>query len=95
MTAIRMIDCLLRNPLPRRFLATGASASVRGDGIGGGGGGGAVPGRGGGGGAPPGGGGGGGAPRDGGRNFCVGAASGGCLRARICSVGGSGGCGGR
>jgi hypothetical protein len=31
-TAIRMIDCVLKNPLLRRFLATGASTSNRGGG---------------------------------------------------------------
>ncbi len=67
----------------------------------GGGGGGAAAGEGGGGGGPPAEGARGPRPEGGGgcRNFSVGTASGGCLRARICSVGGSGGavggCGGR
>src|SRR5262245_49352586 len=95
MTAISRIDCLLKNPFPRGFLAAGGMTSGRA----GGGGGGAAPGGGGGGAAPGGGGGGGAAPDGGGggggRSFSVGTASGGCLRALICSVGGSGGGPGR
>ena len=95
MTAIRMIDWRLKNPLPRRFLAAGGCASAaeavlhraaervlavaagrRGEVAADGGGRRGRRGC---------------AACGGGRNFSVGAASGGCLRARICSVGGSGG----